>query len=135
MTTEATETSPSPVINVAEVYRILGILEQAQAETKEQLVEIKEQIVRNEERTDQRFTRNEERTEQRFTRSEERTDQRFAHSEERTDQRFTHNEERTDRQFREVNQRIDRLWYTIVGFGLVILAGIAGLAIQNALFG
>ena len=124
MTTEATETSQSPVINVAEVYRILGILERAHAETKEQLVEIKEQIVRNEERTEQRFAR-----------SEERTDQRFARSEERTDQRLTRSEERTDRQFREVNQRIDRLWYTIVGFGLVILAGIAGLAIQNALFG
>lgn len=83
-------------MEVAEVFRILGRLEQAQDGTKEQLAEIKERF----DRQDQRFDRHEERNEQRY---------------------------------RETNRRIDRLWYTIVGATIAILAGIAGLALQNAL--
>ena len=97
MTTEATQdpqTPQPPVMNVAEVYRILGGLERGQAEIKDQLV-----------------------------RSEERNDQRFARIEERVDQRFTQQEERNDRQFREAARRVDRLWYTIVGIGAAIIVG------------
>ncbi len=52
----------------------------------------------------------------------------------RQDQRFDRHEERDEQRYRETNRRIDRLWYTIVGFGLAVLAGMAGLALQNALF-
>ena len=97
MTTEATQQPQAPqppVMNVAEVYRILGGLEKGQTEIKEQIV-----------------------------RSEERNDQRHARSEERNDQRHARSEERNDQQFREVNRRIDRLWYTIVGIGAAVIVG------------
>ena len=106
MTTEATENPQAPqppVMNVAEVYRILGSLERGQAE-------IKEQLIRSEERNEQRFARNEERTEQRFARYEELNEHRF----------------------RETNRRIDRLWYTIVGMGS---AAIVGYVLQQVLGG
>ncbi len=60
----------------------------------------------------------------------DRQDQRL----DRQDQRFDRHEERDEQRYRETNRRIDRLWYTIVGFGLAVLAGMAGLALQNALF-
>ena len=94
-------------MEVAEVFRILGRLEQAQDGTKEQLAEIKERF----DRQDQRFDRHEDHNNQQFDRHEERNEQRY----------------------RETNRRIDRLWYTIVGTTIAILAGIAGLALQNAL--
>ena len=120
MTTETTQEPQPPVMNVAEVYRILGSLERGQAE-------IKEQLVRNEERTEQRF----DRIEQRIDRNEERTEQRIDRNEERADR----HEERNEQRYRETNRRIDRLWYTIAGATIVILAGLAGLAAQNALMG
>ena len=109
MTTEATEnvqpTQP-PIAESLEIQRTLGRLEAEQTNTKEQLI-----------RLDQRM-------EQRFT----------AH-EQSNAQQYTAHEHGNAQQFIEVNRCVDRLWYTIVGFGLAILAGIAGLAIQNALIG
>ena len=64
----------------------------------------------------------------------DRQDQRFDRHEDHNNQQFDRHEERNEQRYRETNRRIDRLWYTIVGFGLVILAGMAGLALQNALF-
>ena len=117
MTTEATQ-GQQPAVppemdasDVREVYRSLGSLERGQAEIKERL-----------DRQEQRFDRHEERNEQRFDRHEERNEQQFDRHEERNEQRY-----------RETNRRIDRLWYTIVGATIAILAGIAGLALQNAL--
>ena len=104
MTTEAPQNPQPPqppVMDVAEVYRTLGRLEEAQSHTREILVRI----------------------EQRLDRQEERTDQRFVQQDERIDQRFAQQDERTDQQFREVNRRIDRLWYTIVGIGAAIIVG------------
>ena len=125
MTTEATQ-GPQPATppemdasDVREVYRILGGLERGQTEIKERL-----------DRQDQRFARHEERNEQQFARHEEHNEQQFARHEER----FDRYEERSEQRYRETNRRIDRLWYTIVGFGLAVLAGMAGLALQNALF-
>ncbi len=116
MTTETTQDPQAPqptVMDITEVYRLLGRLEEGQLQTKEQLIRLEQRQDRNEERTGQRFDRHEERTEQRFDRHEERNDQQLA----------------------EVNRRIDRLWYTIVGGAVAILAGMAGLAVQNALIG
>ena len=97
----------------------MGSLERGQTE-------IKEQLVRNEERNDQRHARIEEQ----LARNEERNDQRhacseeqLARSEERNGQRHARSEERNDQQFREVNRRIDRLWYTIVGIGVAVIVG------------
>ena len=70
MTTEATQQPQAPqppVMNVAEVYRILGGLEKGQTE-------IKEQIVRSEERNDQRHARSEERNDQQFREVNRRID-------------------------------------------------------------
>ena len=53
----------------------------------------------------------------------------------RIEQRLDRHEERNDLQWTEVNRRIDRVWYTIVGGAVAILAGMAGLAVQNALMG
>ena len=64
----------------------------------------------------------------------DRQDQRLDRHEERNEQQFDRYEERNEQRYRETNRRIDRLWYTIVGFGLAVLAGMAGLALQNALF-
>ena len=94
MTTEATQQPQSPqppLMDVAEVYRTLGRLEEASSQNKEQL--------------------------------------------NRIDQRLGGHEERNDLQFAEVNRRVDRVWYTIVGGAIAILAGMAGLAVQNALMG
>jgi hypothetical protein len=94
MTTEATQQPQNPqppVMDVAEVYRTLGRLEEGQLQTREQLARI--------------------------------------------DQRLDRHEERNDLQFTEVNRRVDRVWYTIVGAAVAILAGMAGLAVQNALMG
>ena len=65
MTTEATETPQPPqppVMDVAEVYRTLGRMEEAQSQTREILVRIEQRIDRQDERSD----RQEERNEQRF---------------------------------------------------------------------
>ena len=136
MTTEATQQPQAPqpqVMDVSEVYRILGTLQQAHVGTEQQLVEVKQQLIRHEERNDQQFARLEERNDQQFARLEERNDQQLARLEERNDQRFERHEERNDAQNRETNRRIDRVWYTIVGGTIAILAGMAGLAVQIAL--
>ncbi len=101
MTTEATQNPQAPqppVMDVAEVYLILGRLEQAQAGTKDQLVDIKAQIVRQEERNDQNFRDG--------------------------NGRIDRLEENGNRQFAELNRRIDRLWYTIVGIGAALAVGL-----------
>ena len=101
MTTEASQQPQSPqppVMDVAEVYRTLGRLEEGQLQTREHLNRIEQRL-------------------------------------DRDDQRLDRHEERNDLQFAEVNRRIDRVWYTIVGGAIAILAGMAGLAVQNALMG
>ena len=67
MTTEATETPQPPVMNVSEVYRALGSLERGQTE-------LKEQLIRHEERNDQQFVRLEERTDRQFAEVNRRID-------------------------------------------------------------
>ncbi len=63
----------------------------------------------------------------------DRQDQRFDRHEDHNNQQFDRHEERNEQRYRETNRRIDRLWYTIVVATIAILAGIAGLALQNAL--
>ena len=58
MTTEATENPQAPqppVMDVAEVYRTLGRLEEAQSQTGSILVRIEQRLDRQEERNEQRF--------------------------------------------------------------------------------
>ena len=105
MTTEATQQPQAPqppVMDVSEVYRTLGRLEEGQQQTREHLARIELRFDRHEELNNQQFERHEVRNEQRYL---------------------------------ETNKRIDRLWYTIVGGSIAILAGMAGLAVQNALMG
>ena len=73
MTTEATENPQAPqppVMDVAEVYRTLGRLEEAQSQTREILVRIEQRL----DRQDERFDRQEERNEQRFREVNRRID-------------------------------------------------------------
>ncbi len=63
MTTEAPDSPQPPLMDVAEVYRTLGRLEEGQ-------VQLKDQLVRNEERNERRF----DRIDERFTRLEGRID-------------------------------------------------------------
>ena len=96
MTTEATgnpQAPQPPVMDVAEVYRTLGRLEEAQSQTREILVRIEQRLDRQDERLD------------------------------RQDERFDRQEERNEQRFREVNRRMDRLWYTIVGIGAALAVG------------
>ena len=58
MTTEAAQNPQSPqppVMDVAEVYRTLGRLEEAQSQTREILVRVEQRLDRQEERNEQRF--------------------------------------------------------------------------------
>ena len=58
MTTEAAQNPQSPqppVMDVAEVYRTLGRLEEAQSQTREILARVEQRLDRQEERTEQRF--------------------------------------------------------------------------------
>ena len=73
MTTEATENPQAPqppVMDVAEVYRTLRRLEEAQSQTREILVRIEQRL----DRQDERFDRQEERNEQRFREVNRRMD-------------------------------------------------------------
>jgi hypothetical protein len=76
-----TETPQPSQVDVVEIYRSLGRLENAQGE-------LKEQFVRYEERNEARFTRFEERIEARLIQSEERIEARLIQSEERTEARL-----------------------------------------------
>lgn len=119
MTTEATQGQQSAVppemeaSDVREVYRILGGLERGQTEIKERF-----------DRQDQRFDRHEEHNNRQFDRHEEHNNHQFDRHEERNEQRF-----------RETNRRVDRVWYTMLAGAIALVAGFAGLAIQNALSG
>ncbi len=127
MTTEATQqpqTPQPPVMDVAEVYRTLGRLEEGQQQAREHLARI-----------EQRFDRYEEVNNQRLDRHEELNNQRLDRHEELNNQQFERHEVRNEQRYLETNKRIDRLWYTIVGGSIAILAGMAGLAVQNALMG
>lgn len=73
--------------------------------------------------------RGQEEIKERFDRQDQRSDRHEDHN----NQQFDRHEERNEQRYRETNRRIDRLWYTIVGATIAILAGIAGLALQNAL--
>ena len=99
MTTEAAQDPQlppqPPVMDVAEVYRTLGRLEEAQSRTREVLLRIEQRLDRQEER---------------FGRLEDRIDRQ---------------EDRNEQRFREVNRRIDQLWYTIVGIGVALAVGYA----------
>ena len=116
MTTEATQQPQAPqppVMDVAEMYRTLGRLEEGQQQAREHLARI----------------------EQRFDRYEEVNNQRLDRHEEHNNQQFERHEVRNEQRYLETNKRIDRLWYTTVGAIVAILAGMAGLAVQNALMG
>jgi ElaB/YqjD/DUF883 family membrane-anchored ribosome-binding protein len=73
MTTEAAQNPQPPqppVMDVAEVYRTLGRLEEAQSQTREILVRIEQRLDRQEER----FDRQEDRNDQRFREVNRRID-------------------------------------------------------------
>ncbi len=73
MTTEAAQQPQAPqppVMDVAEVYRTLGRLEEAQSQTREVLLRIDQRL----DRQDERFDRQEERNEQRFREVNRRMD-------------------------------------------------------------
>ena len=58
MTTEAAQNPQSPqppVMDVAEVYRTMGRLEEAQSQNKEILARVEQRLDRQEERNEQRF--------------------------------------------------------------------------------
>ena len=77
MATEAAQNPQPPqppVMDVAEVYRTLGRLEEAQSQTREILVRIEQRLDRQDERNDQRFAQQEERNEQRFREVNRRID-------------------------------------------------------------
>ena len=58
MTTEATQNPQGPqptVMDIAEIYRILGRLEAEQTQAKEHLIRIEQRFDRQDERNEQRF--------------------------------------------------------------------------------
>jgi predicted nuclease with TOPRIM domain len=119
MTTETPDPPQPPLMDVAEVYRTLGRLEEGQSQ-------LKDQLVRHEERNERQF----DRIEQRF----DRMDERFA----RVDERFTRVDERFDRieqRFTRIEGRIDRLMLALFAIGATIIVGFGGIILQNALGG
>ena len=76
-----------------------------------------------------RLERGQAEIKERFDRQDQRSDRHEDHN----NQQFDRHEERNEQRYRETSRRIDRLWYTIVGATIAILAGMAGLAVQNAL--
>ncbi len=112
MTTEVPDPPQPPLMDVAEVYRTLGRLEEGQ-------VQLKEQLVRHEERNERQFDRMDER----FTRVDERFN--------RMDERFT----RVDERFARLEGRIDRLMLVLFAIGATIIVGFGGIILQNALGG
>ena len=112
MTTEASDPPQPPLMDVSEVYRTLGRLEEGQ-------VQLKEQLVRQEERNERQF----DRIDERFN----RMDERFA----RVDERFA----RVDERFARLEGRIDRLMLALFAIGATIIVGVGGIILQNALGG
>ena len=148
MTTEAPGPPQPPVMDVAEVYRTLGRLEEGQVQLKEQLVrheahnerqfdrilgqlqeglsQLKGQLVRHEALNERQFDRIDERfnrMDERFSRMDERFD--------RMDERFA----RVDERFGRLEGRIDRLLLVLFGIGATIIVGFGGIILQNALGG
>ena len=113
MTTEASGTPQPPVMEVAEVYRLLGNLERGQTNLEAGQAELKEQLTRLEDRTNQRFDRIEGQYNQRFDRIEGQYNQRF------------------DR----IERRVDRLMFAIIGFGAAMLVAAAGYALRGLFSG
>ena len=105
MTTEASDPPQPPLMDVSEVYRTLGRLEEGQ-------VQLKEQLVRQEERNERQF---------------DRIDERFN----RMDERFA----RVDERFARLEGRIDRLMLALFAIGATIIVGVGGIILQNALGG
>ncbi len=105
MTTEAPDLPQPPLMDVSEVYRTLGRLEEGQ-------VQLKEQLVRQEERNERQF---------------DRIDERFN----RMDERFA----RVDERFARLEGRIDRLILVLFAIGATIIVGFGGIILQNALGG
>ena len=105
MTTEASDPPQPPLMDVSEVYRTLGRLEEGQ-------VQLKEQLVRQEERNERQF---------------DRIDERFN----RMDERFASVDER----FARLEGRIDRLMLALFAIGATIIVGFGGIILQNALGG
>ena len=112
MTTETPDPPRPPQIDVAEVYRTLGRLEEGQSQ-------LKDQLVRHEERNERQF----DRIEQRFNRMDERFD--------RVDERFA----RVDERLARLESRIDRLMLALFAIGATIIVGFGGIILQNALGG
>ena len=112
MTTEVPDPPQPLLMDVSEVYRTLGRLEEGQ-------VQLKEQLVRHEERNERQFDRMDER----FTRVDERFN--------RMDERFT----RVDERFARLEGRIDRLMLVLFAIGATIIVGFGGIILQNALGG
>ena len=112
MTTETPDLPQPPLMNVAEVYRTLGRLEEGQSQ-------LKDQLVRHEERNERQF----DRIEQRFNRMDERFD--------RVDERFA----RVDERFARLESRIDRLMFALFAIEATIIVGFGGIILQNALGG
>ena len=112
MTTETPDPPQPPLMDVAEVYRTLGRLEEGQSQ-------LKDQLVRHEERNERQF----DRIEQRFNRMDERFD--------RVDERFA----RVDERLARLESRIDRLMFALFAIEATIIVGVGGIILQNALGG
>ena len=112
MTTETPDLPQPPLMNVAEVYRTLGRLEEGQSQ-------LKDQLVRHDERNERQF----DRIEQRFNRMDERFD--------RVDERFA----RVDERLARLESRIDRLMFALFAIEATIIVGFEGIILQNALGG
>ncbi len=105
MTTETPDSPQPPLMDVAEVYRTLGRLEEGQSQ-------LKDQLVRHEERNERQF---------------ERIDERFN----RMDERFAG----IDGRFARLEGRIDRLMLPLLAIGATIIVGFGGVILQNTLSG
>ena len=117
MTTEAPNPPQPPLMDVTEVYRILGRLEEG-------LSQLRDQLVRHEESNERQF----DRIYERLNRMDERfVDGRFA----QMDGRFA----QMDQRFARLEGRIDRLMLALFAIGATLIVGFGGIILQNALGG
>ena len=101
-----TETAQPSEIDVGELYRSLGRLEEAQSQFREQLA-----------------------------RHEEQNERQLARHEEQNEREFARHEEHNDRQFARLEARLDRLMFGMFGFGATIIAAVVASIVISLLGG
>ena len=101
-----TETSQPSEIDVGELYRSLGRLEEAQSQFREQLA-----------------------------RHEEQNERQLARHEEQNEREFARHEEHNDRQFARLEARLDRLMFGMFAFGATIIAAVVASIVITLLDG